>query len=76
MAVLNIKGLPDGLYRKLQARAKRNHRSVAQEVTSILEQAVTRPEPRSILDLEGLGQTLWAPVDATRHVAEERESWG
>src|SRR5882724_11955796 len=32
MAVLNIKNLPDSLYRKLQARAKRQHRSVAQEV--------------------------------------------
>ena len=30
MAVLNIKNFPDGLYRKLQARAKRQHRSIAQ----------------------------------------------
>jgi plasmid stability protein len=37
---LNIKNLPDALYRKLQARAKRQHRSVAQEVTHILAQAV------------------------------------
>ena len=36
MAVLNIKNLPDFLYRKLQARAKRQHRSVAQEVTHLL----------------------------------------
>ena len=35
MATLNVKNLPDGLYRKLQARAKRQRRSVAQEVTQI-----------------------------------------
>ena len=29
MAVLNVKNLPDALYRKLQARAKREHRSIA-----------------------------------------------
>ena len=36
MATLNVKGLPDGLYRRLQARARRERRSVAQEVTRIL----------------------------------------
>jgi plasmid stability protein len=29
MATLNIKNLPDALYRKLKARARREHRSVA-----------------------------------------------
>jgi len=32
MATLNIKNLPDRLYRKIQARAHREHRSIAQEV--------------------------------------------
>ena len=43
MAVLNIKNLPDGLYRKLQARAKRQHRSIAQEVTHLLSDALETP---------------------------------
>jgi hypothetical protein len=30
MATLNVKHLPDALYRKLKARAKRERRSVAQ----------------------------------------------
>ena len=42
MATLNVKGLPDGLYRALQARARRERRSVAQEVTRILAEAVAR----------------------------------
>jgi plasmid stability protein len=37
VATLNIKNLPDRIYRKLQARAKRERRSVAQEVTHLLD---------------------------------------
>src|SRR6266481_2823351 len=63
MAVLNIKNLPDSLYRKLQARAKRQHRSVAQEVTHLLSDALEMPKPLSILDLKGLGKEHWRGVD-------------
>lgn len=75
MATLNIKNLPDDLYRRLKERAKRRHRSVAQEVTHILSQAVAEVEPLSILELRGLGKEVWGPVDAAQHVAEERRSW-
>ncbi|HTG50646.1 MAG TPA: hypothetical protein VL915_09175 [Gemmatimonadales bacterium] len=75
MATLNIKNLPDRLYRKLQARAKRQHRSVAQEVTHILEEALAEPETLSILELQGLGKELWNGKDAAEHVESERRSW-
>jgi plasmid stability protein len=75
MAVLNIKNLPDSLYRKLQARAKRQHRSVAQEVTHLLSDALESPKPLSILDLKGLGKEHWTGVDASKHVKRERVSW-
>ena len=75
MATLNIKGLPERLYRKLRARAKRNHRSMAQEVTQILTVALEEPERVSILELQGLGKELWAGVRATERVDEERRSW-
>jgi plasmid stability protein len=75
MATLNIKNLPDGLYKKLQARAKRERRSVAQEVTQLLSRVLDAPEPLSILDLQGLGKELWAGVDAAEHVRRERSSW-
>ena len=75
MATLNIKGLPERLYRKLRARAKRNHRSMAREVTQILTVALEEPEPVSILELQGLGKELWAGVRATERVDEERRSW-
>jgi plasmid stability protein len=75
MATLNIKNLPDKLYKKLQARAKRERRSVAQEVTQLLAEALETPKPLSILDLKGLGKEQWLAVDAAEHVDKERASW-
>lgn len=75
MAILNIKNLPDSLYRKLQARAKRQHRSIAQEVTHLLNEVLEAPEPLSIMDLKGLGKEHWEKTDAVTHVKEERASW-
>ena len=75
MATLNVKNLPDGLYRRLQARAKRQRRSVAQEVTQILSEALEAPKPVSILELRGLGKELWRDTDALAHVARERDTW-
>jgi len=75
VATLNVKNLPDPLYRKLQARARRERRSVAQEVTRILSDALETPRPLSILDLRGLGKEHWQGVDAPEHVDRERAAW-
>jgi len=75
MATLNIKNLPDALYRRLQARAKRERRSVAQEVTHLLSEVLETREPLSILELQGLGKELWRKVEATAHVERERAAW-
>ena len=75
MAILNIKNLPDALYKKLQARAKREHRSVAQEVTHLLSDALETAKPLSILELKGLGKEQWLEFDAAKHVERERASW-
>lgn len=75
MATLNIKNLPDPLYEALKERAESQHRSVAQEVTHLLTEALRRQEPLSILELQGLGKELWSGIDAIRHVEDERASW-
>jgi plasmid stability protein len=75
MAVLNIKAFPDSLYKKLRTRAKREHRSIAQEVTHILSDALETPKPLSILDLQGLGKEHWRGIDASAHIERERASW-
>jgi hypothetical protein len=74
MATLNIKNMPDPLYAKLKERARQQRRSVAQEVTHILEQALSESE-LSLLELRGLGEEMWRGVDAVKHVAEERATW-
>lgn len=75
MATLNIKGLPDALYRRLQKRAREQHRSVAQEVTHILTHVLDAGAPESILSLRGLGKAQWEGIDAAAHVEHERRSW-
>ena len=75
MATLNIKNLPDALYQKIQARAKRERRSVAQEVIHILSQVTDQAAPLSVLDLQGLGREVWRGVDAARYVDKERRGW-
>jgi len=75
MATLNIKNLPDSLYKRLQARAKSERRSVAQEVTVILSASLETPKPTSILELRGLGKELWEGIEPAKHVETERESW-
>jgi plasmid stability protein len=75
MATLNVKNLPDALYRKLQKRARERRRSVAKEVTLILEEAVALREPLSILELRGLGKDTWREVGAAAHVEAERRTW-
>ncbi len=75
MATLNIKSLPDPLYDRLRERARANHRSIAQEVTHILSEVLEKPEPVSLLELQGLGKEIWADADAAEHVATERRAW-
>jgi plasmid stability protein len=75
VATLNVKNLSDALYRKLQARAKRQRRSVAQEVTQILSDALESSKAPSILELRGLGKEHWQDIDAATHVKRERAAW-
>lgn len=75
MATLNIKSFPDPLYAHLAELAQREHRSIAQQVTHLLSQAVEAHKPLSLLDLRGVGQDHWQGVDTAAFVAGERDSW-
>lgn len=75
MATLNVKNFPDDLYAALRDRAKREHRSIAQEVIHLLGRTLESRKSLSILDLQGLGKELWENVDAADYVARERDSW-
>jgi len=75
MATLNVKGLPDELYQRLKARAERDRRSIAQEVSFLLAEALEAQPAQSIMELEGLGKEYWAGMDAVEYVRTERDSW-
>ena len=75
MAILNVKNVPDALYRKLRDRARRQHRSISQEVVHLLSQGLDAEAPLSILELKGLGKARWRGVDPSAHVARERRAW-
>ena len=75
VVTLIVKNLPDLLHRKLKAQAKRERRSVAQEVTGLMAEALETPERISILGLRGLGKEYWRNVDAVTHVRQKRDSW-
>jgi len=75
MATLNIKDFPDALYERLQERAEREHRSLAEQVIHLLEESAGQPTLHSILELRGLGKELWKDIDPTEYVQAERESW-
>ena len=62
VATLNIKNLPDELYQQLKERAKREHRSVSQEVVHLLSRALHEAEVESVLDLRGTGRGLYGDV--------------
>ena len=62
MATLTIRNLPEELHDTLKRRAKRNHRSVNQEVIAELSLAITHETPeersarveREVLDIDAL----------------------
>ena len=69
MATLNIKGFPDGLHRRLKARAKRNRRSVSQEVTHLLNESVEAAKVPSLLGLRDSSTTQTEPPETPAEVA-------
>lgn len=75
MATLNIKQFPDRLYKQLRASAKREKRSIAQQVIVWLEQAAASRE-HSIFELEGVGEEFWRGLgsDAAEYIRRERDA--
>lgn len=41
MAILQVREVPEGVYRKLSDRAKADHRSIAQEALSLIEKGLS-----------------------------------
>lgn len=61
MATLQVKGIDDDLYRALGARAALDHRSISQEVVSMIQESLARRHP--------------GPQEATKAFLELAGSW-
>jgi hypothetical protein len=57
-----VRSLSAADQRRLLSELEAEHQSVA-------------PDSRSILELEGLGQEIWAGIDPDEYIRQERESW-
>ncbi|MHB1356467.1 MAG: hypothetical protein ACYCZF_10880 [Anaerolineae bacterium] len=45
-----------------------------EDLTSLVRQKSV-PQPRSVLELQGLGKRIWSDVDAQEYVEKERATW-
>ena len=80
MATLTLKNVPDELYRRLKARAARNHRSLNREAIRLLQESVTAdaatgPDEagqRAVaFRAELAAQGVWISADDTLAVIDE-----
>ncbi len=46
-----------------------------EELAVIVRYQVEVRQPRSILELEGLGKDIWEGIDAQEYIDQERASW-
>ena len=73
MATLQVKGLDDGLYKALAARAARDNRSISQEVVKMIQDFLSRPgndsesATEAFLALAG----SWADERSAKEIAKE-----
>ena len=60
--------------RSVEAVGPMDQLRLVAELVTRLSGALSR-KPRSLLDLEGLGQDVWQGVDVDEYLRQERSSW-
>ena len=78
MATLTIKGFPEGLYKRLKARAAKERRSINSEAILCLERELLleRPDPEALLRrIDNLRSTLNLPP-LTDEILREAKAFG
>lgn len=75
MATLSIKNVPEDLAEKLQEQAKRNHRSLQEELLSIFEEAA-KDQKLTVRELSKHVSKLGIKTgdDSARRIREMRDS--
>jgi len=58
-----------------RARSELNSAELLQLAEELFQHAGRRNGSRNIMELKGLGKTIWKDVDADDYVRQERDSW-
>jgi len=80
MATLQVKGFEEALYKALGARAKRDNRSISQEVVKVIQDFLTRPSgsaeeaTRAFLALSGSWEDKRSPRQIAQDIRRRRRS--
>lgn len=78
MATLHVKGMDEGLYRALAARAAQDRRSISEEVMTIIRDYLARPSRSALEKTEGFLELCgtWAddrdPAEIARDLRRAR----
>ncbi len=80
MATLQVKGMDDALYEALKGRAKRDNRSITQEVVTMIRESLARSPGdsgrscRDLLALSGSWEDARPAEDIARTIRSSRRS--
>jgi len=80
MAILRVKGFDEALYKALGARAKRDNRSISQEVVKVIQDFLGRPSgsaeeaTRAFLALSGSWEDKRSARQVAQHIRKRRRS--
>ena len=81
MATLQVKEIDDRLYKTLKEQAKRDHRSVSQEVIAMLEDYLAQPgrmqsinATEEFLSLAGTWEDERDPDEIVKEIRDQRRS--
>ena len=80
MATLQVKGFNEDLYKALGVRAKRDNRSISQEVVKLIQDFLTRPSgsaeeaTRAFLALSGAWEDKRSPRQIAQNIRKSRRA--
>ena len=77
--LIGISDMPDSRYesakRSVQALGPADQLRLIAELAASLHGAVGRESRRSLLELQGLGKSIWQGIDVKEYLRRERASW-
>ena len=63
------------LFAQAQQLSHYDQLQLLEKLANFLRTQAEPPHPHSIMELQGLGKTIWKDIDAKQYVEQERASW-